>query len=94
VLALGGGISGAVAGGVINAHDGLPTATARKVDDVLGRIRQRRDFVAEMRDAVTATVPDVRRSSVDDADALVQVAIDRIDLQQYGHDQVAMRISG
>lgn len=94
VLALGGGITGAVAGGVINAHDGLPTATARKVDDVLGRIHQRRNFVTEMRDAVTATVPAARRSGVEDADALVQVAIDRIDLQQYGHDQVSMRISG
>lgn len=94
LFAVGGGITGGIAGGVINGRDGLPGESAKQVSEVLARLDQRRDFVAEMRTKVTAGIPATRLSSPDGADAVVVVALKGIDLQQYGHNQVALRISG
>jgi len=88
-----GGVTGGVAGGVINGMDGLPGPTAVEVSAALTRIDERRDFAAEVRAALVAMVPGTRQIAPADADARVLVTLKRIDLQQFGHDHLALRMT-
>lgn len=88
-----GGVTGGVAGGVINGLDGLPGPTAVEVSAALTRMDARRDFAAEVRTALVAMVPGAHQIAPADADARVLVTLKRIELQQFGDDRLALRMT-
>lgn len=89
-----GGTAGSVAGAVSDAFDLFPPEVAGRIESVLTDIRRRRDFYAELREAVSESVPEDRQTEPNAADANVYVAPEGMHFVQDEADMFALRMVG
>jgi outer membrane lipoprotein SlyB len=88
-----GSTAGGVAGATADAYDLYPPRLEERVQAVLDDITSRRDFFAEMRDAVREAVPTDRQARPEAADVSVFVGPERIELQRTKQGLMALRIT-
>ena len=89
-----GGTAGHVAGAVNDAFDLFPPKIAERIENVLVDIRRRRDFFAELRDAVSEVVPKNRQADAAVADTNVYVGPEGVQFIQDEPDMFALRMVG
>ena len=92
--ALVGGTAGHVAGAVNDTFDVFPPKIAEQIETVLVDIRSRRDFFAELREAVSEAVPENRQSDAAVADTNVYVGPEGVQFLQDEPDMFALRMMG
>ena len=93
VGAVSGGVAGAAVGQVGDAMDLLPKEQAEQVDTILADIESRRDFFVEIRDGLSAKVPQSRQVANTDAEAVIYVGLEKIELVQHESSHLSLRLT-
>jgi hypothetical protein len=102
VLGGGGAVVGLLGGGIIGGIGGLPSETAKQVNEILLELQRTRNFPEEIRAAMAASVPaekQLDRSRADEGrpehlkpDAIVTARLDEVKLRQHYSERVSLRM--
>jgi hypothetical protein len=89
---IGGAVVGLVGGIWVGAVGGLPSKTAKEVTEVLARLEEGRNFDDDMLTAMRGAIPQEKQVDAADAEAVMTVRLDEIDLRQHSRDRLSLRL--